>query len=208
VNKRETLPFLGFGGDPTSHSSPTPGRLERTTVNSRPNDGHQPLGGFMHRVTQVSAQNLANDDPTEKPGPLSNPATAICRRLGGEKAHEPSPEVDVWTDRGNRLESSAVRLRQRIMIRGGAQWTVHSPLMLFNEVIIRKGCRAGVFLIDLWLIWGAEADDVNPIELSVAGGAKRAGSIAAPVGEHNLGRGHSTNFLWICDLINRTMCDR
>ena len=82
----------------------------------------------------------------------------------------------MWTDQSNRLESSAVGLGQRIMIGGGAQWTVPSGLMLFNEVIIRKGCRAGASLIDFRLICDVAADDAKSIEPSV-------------VGEHEFGAG-------------------
>lgn len=73
--------------------------------------------------------------------------------------------------------------------------------MLRDVALDAEVFSPGLPLLDVRLIWDTEANDVNPVELSVAAGAKRAGSIAAPVGEHNLGRGHSTIFLWICDLI-------
>ena len=58
--------------------------------------------------------------------------------------------------------------------------------MLRDVALDAEVFSPGLPLLDVRLIWDTEPDDVNPVELSVAGGAKRAGSIAAPVGEHNL----------------------
>lgn len=50
---------------------------------------------------------------------------------------------------------------------------------VFNDVMIRESCIAWVLLLDLRLVCDAEADDVNLIELSVAGRAKMATTISA-----------------------------
>ena len=56
---------------------------------------------------------------------------------------------------------------------------VRSALALFNDHITRAAFARGVALVDLRLVCTEAADYANPIEPSVAGGAKIAGAIAA-----------------------------
>ncbi|HEX4738374.1 MAG TPA: SGNH/GDSL hydrolase family protein [Allosphingosinicella sp.] len=56
---------------------------------------------------------------------------------------------------------------------------IRTALALFNDEIARAAFARGLALIDLRLICGADEDYANPIEPSVAGGAKIAAAIAA-----------------------------
>jgi hypothetical protein len=56
-----------------------------------------------------------------------------------------------------------------------------------NGSIIRESCIAGLPPLDLRFICNAEADDANPIESSVVGGAKIAAVIARQVRERDFG---------------------
>ena len=58
---------------------------------------------------------------------------------------------------------------------------IKSALSLFNDVISRAAFSRGLPLIDLRLICAEEEDYANPIEPSVAGGAKIAAAIASLV---------------------------
>jgi hypothetical protein len=60
-----------------------------------------------------------------------------------------------------------------------------TALTVFNDVIIRAAFAAGVPLLDLRFICAAEADYANPLEPSVAGGAKIAASMAKLILEHD-----------------------
>jgi lysophospholipase L1-like esterase len=60
---------------------------------------------------------------------------------------------------------------------------IKAALALFNDVITRAAFARGLPLIDLRLICSEEEDYANPIEPSVAGGAKMARAIARLVVE-------------------------
>jgi hypothetical protein len=64
-------------------------------------------------------------------------------------------------------------------------------LMVFNDVIIREAFLASVPLLNVRLICDADADYANPIEPSVAGGAKITGVIANVVREYDFTRKRS-----------------
>jgi lysophospholipase L1-like esterase len=59
-----------------------------------------------------------------------------------------------------------------------------AALASFNDVIIRQAILAGVPLIDLRYVCNEDADYANPIEPSVAGGAKIARTIIQVATEH------------------------
>jgi hypothetical protein len=59
---------------------------------------------------------------------------------------------------------------------------IKAALSLFNDVITRAAFSRGLPLIDLRLICDQEEDYANPIEPSVAGGAKIAAAIASVAG--------------------------
>ena len=62
------------------------------------------------------------------------------------------------------------------------QRIIKAALSLFNDVITRAAFSNGLPLIDLRLICSKEEDYANPVEPSVAGGAKIAAAIASVVG--------------------------
>jgi hypothetical protein len=66
---------------------------------------------------------------------------------------------------------------------------------VFNDHIIREAFRAGLPLLDLRLICDAAADYANPIEPSVAGGAKIAGAIARAIREYDFACGQTRVFV-------------
>ena len=53
-----------------------------------------------------------------------------------------------------------------------------AAIRLFNDVIAREAFSHGLTLIDLRLVCSEDTDFANPIEPSVAGGAKIAAAIA------------------------------
>ncbi len=67
-------------------------------------------------------------------------------------------------------------------------------LSVFNDHIIREAFRAGLPLLDLRLICEDAADFANPIEPSVAGGAKIAGAIAQAIHEYDFACGRTQVF--------------
>jgi hypothetical protein len=60
-----------------------------------------------------------------------------------------------------------------------------AALSTFNDVIIRQAFLAGLPLIDLRYVCDEHSDYANPIEPSVAGGAKIAQTIITVVNEHD-----------------------
>jgi hypothetical protein len=60
-------------------------------------------------------------------------------------------------------------------------------LTIFNDAIIRRAIKAGVPLLDVVLIWNAEADGANLIDPSMAGRANNAVAMARVVREHKFG---------------------
>jgi hypothetical protein len=68
-------------------------------------------------------------------------------------------------------------------------------LTVFNDAIIRAAASAGQPLIDLRLICNEAADYANPIEPSVAGGAKIARTITHLVTEHDFTQRRTTVFV-------------
>jgi hypothetical protein len=68
-------------------------------------------------------------------------------------------------------------------------------LSVFNDHIIREAFRAGLPLLDLRLICDDDADFANPIEPSVAGGAKIAGAIVQTIREYDFARGRTQVFV-------------
>ena len=67
-------------------------------------------------------------------------------------------------------------------------------LTIFNDCITREAAARGLALIDLRLILTADGDLANPIEPSVAGGAKIAGAIAAFAADYDFAKGRCEIF--------------
>ena len=67
-------------------------------------------------------------------------------------------------------------------------------LTIFNDCITREAAARGLALIDLRLILTADGDLANPIEPSVAGGAKIAGAIAAFAADYDFAKGRCEVF--------------
>ena len=67
-------------------------------------------------------------------------------------------------------------------------------LTLFNDCITREASARGLALIDLRLILTADSDLANPIEPSVAGGAKIAAAIAAFAADYDFAKGRCEVF--------------
>jgi hypothetical protein len=65
------------------------------------------------------------------------------------------------------------------------QRTAVTALTVFNDCIIREAFAAGIPLLDLRLICSEDRDYANPIEPSVAGGAKIAEAVTKLVLEHD-----------------------
>lgn len=63
-----------------------------------------------------------------------------------------------------------------------------TALALFNDVILREAVGRGLPVIDLRLVCSEDADYANPIEPSVRGGEKIAGTVARLVEEHDFRR--------------------
>lgn len=63
-----------------------------------------------------------------------------------------------------------------------------TALAVFNDVILRQACMAGVAVLDLRLICTSPADYANPIEPSARGGDKIAAGIAQLLKEHDFKR--------------------
>lgn len=70
-----------------------------------------------------------------------------------------------------------------------------TALTVFNDAIIRHACTARLPLLDLRLICDDDEDYANPIEPSVAGGAKIAAAIARLVQEHDFARRETAVFI-------------
>ena len=70
-----------------------------------------------------------------------------------------------------------------------------AALATFNDVITRAAFEAGLPLIDLRLVCDEDADYANPIEPSVAGGAKIAGAIVRLLSEHDFGKRRTQVFV-------------
>jgi hypothetical protein len=68
-------------------------------------------------------------------------------------------------------------------------------LTVFNDAIIRVAFGAGLPLLDLRLICNEPTDYANPIEPSVAGGAKIAEAITHLVTQHNFTQRRTTVFV-------------
>jgi hypothetical protein len=68
-------------------------------------------------------------------------------------------------------------------------------LTVFNDAIIRAAVSAGLPLIDLRLVCNEATDYANPIEPSVAGGAKIARAITRLVTEHDFTQCRTTVFV-------------
>lgn len=73
----------------------------------------------------------------------------------------------------------------------GMQKVAVAALSSFNDVIIRQAFLAGLPLIDLRYVCDEDADYANPIEPSVAGGAKIASAIIRVANEHRFGESHT-----------------
>jgi hypothetical protein len=67
-------------------------------------------------------------------------------------------------------------------------------LTIFNDCITREASARGLALIDLRLILTEDKDLANPIEPSVAGGAKIAGAIAAFAADYDSSKGRCEVF--------------
>lgn len=78
-----------------------------------------------------------------------------------------------------------------------------AALASFNDVIIRQAFRAGVPIIDLRYVCDEDADYANPIEPSVAGGAKIARTIITVVNEHDFTSKQSRVFLGEQNIVSR-----
>jgi hypothetical protein len=63
-----------------------------------------------------------------------------------------------------------------------------TALTVFNDVILREACMAGVAVLDLRLVCTSPADYANAIEPSVRGGDKIAAGIAQLLKEHDFKR--------------------
>lgn len=63
-----------------------------------------------------------------------------------------------------------------------------TALTVFNDVIFRQACMAGVAVLDLRLVCTSPEDYANPIEPSVRGGDKIAAGIAQLLKEHDFKR--------------------
>jgi lysophospholipase L1-like esterase len=63
---------------------------------------------------------------------------------------------------------------------------------LFNDCILRAAIGAGLPVLDLRLVCNDPADYANPIEPSVAGGAKIARGIVEVITQHNFSAGRTT----------------
>ncbi len=70
-----------------------------------------------------------------------------------------------------------------------------TALTVFNDAIIRVAFTTGVPLLDLRLICNDDADYANPIEPSVAGGAKIAAAIVTLVREHDFASGRTGAYI-------------
>lgn len=68
-------------------------------------------------------------------------------------------------------------------------------LTVFNDVIIRAAFGAGLPLLDLRLVCNEPTDYANPIEPSVAGGAKIAEVIRRVVTQHDFAQCRTTVFI-------------
>jgi len=69
-----------------------------------------------------------------------------------------------------------------------------TALSIFNDVILRRACMAGVAVLDLRLICTSPADYANPIEPSVRGGEKMAAGIVQLLKEHDFERRRTAIF--------------
>lgn len=78
------------------------------------------------------------------------------------------------------------RAFQRISVTG---------LSVFNDVIIRQACMAGVAILDLRLICTSPEDYANPIEPSVRGGDKIASGIMQMLKEHDFKQQRTVIFM-------------
>lgn len=70
-----------------------------------------------------------------------------------------------------------------------------AALASFNDVITQQAFMAGLPLIDLRHVCDEDSDYANPIEPSVAGGAKIAGTILKVVNEHDFGELRTSVYL-------------
>ncbi|HVF67568.1 MAG TPA: SGNH/GDSL hydrolase family protein [Pyrinomonadaceae bacterium] len=70
-----------------------------------------------------------------------------------------------------------------------------AALATFNDVITRAAFAAGLPLLDLRLICDEDSDYANPIEPSVAGGAKIARAVLRLVSEHDFTRRRTQVFV-------------
>lgn len=70
-----------------------------------------------------------------------------------------------------------------------------TALSVFNDVILRRAFAAGLPVIDLRLVCDEAADYANPIEPSVQGGRKIAGTILRLLAEHDFSRRESVVFV-------------
>lgn len=76
----------------------------------------------------------------------------------------------------------------------GMQKIAVAALASFNDVIIRQAILAGVPLIDLRYVCDDDADYANPIEPSVAGGAKISKRIIEIVERHDFSGGRTSAY--------------
>jgi lysophospholipase L1-like esterase len=67
-------------------------------------------------------------------------------------------------------------------------------LAVFNDAILRVALQAGVPVLELRSICGADEDFANPIEPSVIGGEKMVSAIAALLAEHDFTRKRTAIF--------------
>ena len=67
-------------------------------------------------------------------------------------------------------------------------------LAVFNDAILRVATGAGVPVLELRSICGADEDFANPIEPSVRGGEKMVAAIATVLAEHDFTRGRTAIF--------------
>jgi lysophospholipase L1-like esterase len=70
-----------------------------------------------------------------------------------------------------------------------------TALTVFNDVILRQACMAGVAVLDLRLICSSPADYANPIEPSVRGREKIAAGIVQILKEHDFQRRRTALFI-------------
>ena len=71
------------------------------------------------------------------------------------------------------------------------QRLVSTPLMVFNDVILRVGIQFGLAIIDLRFVCSSAADYANAIEPSSTGGAKIARAIVNSVLAEHVGNAGS-----------------